>query len=463
MDFSELKYVYLIGIGGIGMSAVARYFKLMGKTVVGYDRTPTSLTSEMIREGISIHFNDDINNIPEEYLSDDSLHKTIVIYTPAVPNEHSELKLFRSLYYRVYKRSEILGFIAKNYICIAIAGTHGKTTITAMVAHIFINSGIDCTAFIGGITKNYNNNFLYSEKSKYIVVEADEYDRSFLKLNPHTVVISSVDADHLDIYGNKNEVDTAFNQFVQKIDPNGNLIIKSNLKVIVPESLSTASYSMKDKQSDYYALNITHKDSFYNFDVRLKNGETVNMSLNAPGLYNVENAVAAFATADICGIDSQKIVGALQSFTGIKRRFDYLINDKIVMIDDYAHHPNEIKACLTSVRDIYPDRRITGIFQPHLYTRTRDFADEFAESLDLLDNLLLLDIYPAREKPIENVSSILILDKMKLAGKKIIKKSDLPEILQNEEIDVLVIMGAGDIDQTLEPIKELLMRKYNIL
>ncbi|MFH2141939.1 MAG: UDP-N-acetylmuramate--L-alanine ligase [Bacteroidota bacterium] len=462
MDFSGLKYIYMIGVGGIGMSAIARYFKHSGKTVYGYDKTKTLLTDELIREGIDIHFNDDVSFIPEILLKDENIHETLVIYTPAISSDHKELQFFRSLYYSVFKRAEILGFITNKYRCIAVAGTHGKTTITAMIAHILKLTDEGCTAFIGGISKNYNTNFLFSDKPQYIVVEADEYDRSFLKLNPEIAVISSIDADHLDIYGTKNEVILAFNQFAEKIQLNGKLFIKSGLDVAVPETIQKYSYSVNDYNSDFYICKTQKLNQCYRFDVRKNTGEIYKIELKVPGLYNVENALVAFSVGMSIGLNPDIVIKGLESFSGIKRRFDYQINDKVIMIDDYAHHPREIRACLESVRDIYPDRRITGIFQPHLYSRTRDFADEFSESLNLLDNLILLDIYPAREIPLNNVTSKLIYDKVKIKNKKLILKSDLIDELDNQDIDVLVTMGAGDIDQLIEPIKQKLIIKYNI-
>jgi len=439
------------------MSALARYFKASGKNVAGYDRTQTLLTRELINSGINIHFKDDIELIPPGYLNKED---TLVIITPAIPDDHKELAYFRKKSFRLFKRSEVLGFIAGRKYNIAVSGTHGKTTVSTMIAHILNQSQAGCSAFLGGISKNFNSNLVYNEKSDYIITEADEFDRSFLRLFPHFTVITAIDADHLDIYGSKDELVRTFNQFANQTKKGGKILVKKGLKLSLKYDYEDYTYTLTN-DADFYARNITLNKGTYSFDVVTPTSIMKNMSLNHPGIVNVENAVAATAVSCLIGIDRETIKNALKTFNGIARRFDFIIKTKeLVYIDDYAHHPRELTAVIDSVKKLYPGKKVTGIFQPHLYSRTRDFADEFAESLNNLDELILLDIYPARELPIKNVTSKIIYDKVKLPDKKLCSKNDLLGILKNRKFEVLLTLGAGDIDQYVEPIKMMLANNY---
>jgi len=457
--FENIKNVYLIGIGGIGMSAIARYFKSLNKSVAGYDKTSSTLILSLISEDISIHFDDNTNLIPESFIKQKS--NTIIIYTPAIPNEHSELNYFINNSFQIYKRSEILGIITEPMTTIAVAGSHGKTTISTLIAHIFKQSKKDCNAFLGGISKNYKTNLLLSDNSNYAIVEADEFDRSFLQLSPFAAVITAIDADHLDIYFSKEELIKSFNLFAKKLQPNGFLLLKNTLVNTIEKNdkIKIFTYSLNLK-SDFYANNIKIINGLYNFDIVTPNKTIENLNLGIPGLVNVENAVAAVSIAYLFGIEENIIRESLQNFKGIIRRFDYQIkNNDLIFIDDYAHHPEEIKATINSIKEIYPDKKITGIFQPHLFSRTRDLAEEFANSLELLDRLVLLDIYPARELPIEGISSKIILDKVNIENKSICSKNELFNLLKNDDIDILLTLGAGDIDSLVEPIKNILLNK----
>ena len=441
------------------MSAIARYFNTLGKKVAGFDRTATLLTQQLMEEGMDIHFIEDLNFIPQEYF--EVRNDTIIIYTPAIPESNIELKYFRKIEHNIYKRSEVLGLITQKTNAIAVAGTHGKTTISTITSLLLKESGVDCTAFLGGISKNYDNNLLLSEKSNYVVVEADEFDRSFLRLSPTMAIISSCDADHLDIYGDKEEIEKAFNEFITKIKPGGTLIIKAglNLDYEANKDINVFTYSF-DGPSDYYARDVMLSHDFYIFDIVTPTMVIKNLSISLTGLMNIENAVAAVAIAQQLGIPENKINKALYQFKGIKRRFDFQIkNRNTVFIDDYAHHPEELKATITSARDLFPGKRLTGVFQPHLYTRTRDFAEDFAKSLSLLDELILLDIYPAREEPIKGVTSELIFDKVELDDKILCRKDELVDLLDQTELEVLITMGAGDIDKLVGTIKKMLLVK----
>lgn len=469
LNLSEIKYVYLLGMGGIGMSALARYFNAQGKKVSGYDKTPTPLTDAMISEGINIHFDDNINFFRLQTINY-HLPTILIIYTPAIPKDQKEFIYFKDNGYLLKKRSEILGMITKESFTIAVAGTHGKTTTTAMITHILKYSGIDCTAFVGGIMTNYNTNILIGKWSgtesqwnrnqksgtkNIIVVEADEYDRSFLTLHPDIAVITSMDADHLDIYGEKENLVESFNLFAKQVKENGTLIHKKNLPVKKIHR-ETIDYSVKRK-ADYNADNINVRDGNFVYDA----GKIKDISLAVPGRHNVENSLAAIAVAQKMGISGIKIKSAIESFKGVKRRFEYIIKNKeIIFIDDYAHHPEELKACISAAKELYPEKKITGIFQPHLFSRTRDFADEFARSLELLDELILLDIYPAREVPLEGVDSKMLLDKIRSGNKILCKKNDLVNLLSKKNIEVLITLGAGDIDALVRPISETLQAKY---
>ena len=453
------------------MSALARYFNAMGKSVSGYDKTKTTLTDELVAEGIEVHFDDKVDSIKSEIRGQKA--DVLVVWTPAIPKDHSELKFFQKNDYILKKRSEVLGMITEQTFTIAVAGTHGKTTTSSLIAHILKSSEVDCTAFLGGITQNYGTNLLLSERLKkkkskikpITVVEADEYDRSFLTLHPDIAVITSVDADHLDIYGDQKQMHESYSQFANQVKDGGVLIIKKGIdKVLVLEknSKKVVTYSLH-QSSDYYARKIGIKKGEYIFDVVTPEQAIRGMLLGIPGKHNVENAVAAVAVAQQMNVFSGNIKNALSSFKGVKRRFEYHIKTKdLVYIDDYAHHPEELRACISAVKEMYPSKKITGIFQPHLFTRTRDFVNEFARSLELLDELILLDIYPAREKPIEGVTSEMLLEKVRTKNKKLVLKKELVQELKGRELEVLVTLGAGDIDALVEPItKELMTRTKN--
>ncbi len=455
MVIKDVHNVYFLGIGGIGMSAIARYFNTIGKNVAGYDKASKSLTNDLLNEGIHIHFDDDITQIPDEFKNKEN---TLIIYTPAIPNSHKELNYFHDQKFEIKKRSEILGILTEEKKCIAIAGTHGKTTITTMIAHLMKQSRVGCTAFLGGISKNYNTNLLVDTDSRYVVVEADEFDKSFLQLKPNHAIITAVDADHLDIYSNENDLKDTFKQFINQIKPGGNLLIKSNLDFTAPhrDDIEIYTYSLKDNNSSFRAENIRIENGLYIFDFIGIKGRINGLKLQFPGLLNVENAIAAIAMATISGVHNDEIYNSLSKFNGIQRRFDYQISsDDFIYIDDYAHHPEELKASIESAKKLFKNKKITGIFQPHLYTRTRDFAKEFAESLELLDEIILLDIYPAREEPIPGITSEVIYKKIKNKNKILCTKTELFRVLENKNPEILITLGAGDIDELVEPIKEL--------
>lgn len=455
---NNIHNIYLIGIGGIGMSALARYFKHLGKNVAGYDRTPTELTSLLETEGINIHFEDNINLIPPQFIDPFEKENTLIVYTPAVPANHSELTFFKKTGYVIKKRSEVLGMIIQDKKGIAVAGTHGKTTVSTMISHILKKSSTDCSAFLGGISKNYNTNLLLSSASENVVVEADEYDRSFLQLNPQIAVITSVDADHLDIYGNIEELRKAFTQFTSKIQKGGTLVVKSGIDILLYNGHFYHKYTYSlNSDTDFFARNIRIENHRYIFDLVTPLGNNIkNITLGIPGLVNVENAVAALAVGYIIGVSENSLREAMITFEGCKRRFDVQIDSKkIIYIDDYAHHPEELKAIINSVKELYPDKKITGIFQPHLYSRTRDLAEEFAISLSLLDEVVLLDIYPARELPIENISSEIIFNNISQKNKTLCTKEQLLEVMKTKKPEVLITMGAGDIDRFVEPLKKM--------
>ncbi|MDR2383324.1 MAG: UDP-N-acetylmuramate--L-alanine ligase [Prevotellaceae bacterium] len=450
------RKAYFIGIGGIGMSAIARFCKHEGYEVAGYDKTPSDLTGELQNEGMDIHFDDCVTAIPEQFRNKD----TLVVYTPAIPDNSIEFNYFRDIGNEPLKRSAVLGTIAKDKKVLAVAGTHGKTTTSTLLAYIMTVATEGCTAFLGGVSKNFNNNFVLS-KSKWLVAEADEYDRSFLQLYPHIAIVTAADADHLDIYGTEKEMKRAFGDFVSQIDSDGVLILKKGTNIPLDKlSCKVFSYSYEDKEADIYAFNIEPKQGFFKFDVYTPAGTIDNCTLSLPGWVNIENAVAAAAASILAGAGIDKIREALTAFAGVKRRFDIRVNTpEHVYIDDYAHHPEELKAAITSVRQMFAGRKITGIFQPHLYTRTRDFAAGFAESLDLLDELILLDIYPARELPIEGVTSGIIFEKVRIKNKTLCAKENLMNMLAGKEIDLLITLGAGDIDRFVDPITKLLTGK----
>jgi UDP-N-acetylmuramate--alanine ligase len=457
--------VYFIGIGGIGMSALARYFLSKGFAVSGYDKTETALTKELIKEGIAIHYTEDVEAIPKEV--------SLVVYTPAVPKNHAELVYYQMGDYKVVKRSDVLGAISAGSFNICIGGTHGKTTITTMVAHILRHSGYGCNAFLGGIAANYGTNF-WSSNNNVSVIEADEYDRSFLKLSPDIAIITSMDADHLDIYGDEQTMQDAFVQFGSKVKEGGLLISKFGLKRMKETGVERRwSYSLQNEAADVFGTNIKIKEGGYVFDVHLTDTVLSKVDLRIGGMHNVENAIAAIAVAHSLKIDDDKIKAALADFKGVRRRFEYIIPPQSqmeggyvqpVLVDDYAHHPEELNALLKSVRSLFPQRVVTVIFQPHLFSRTRDFADGFAEVLSIADRVILLPIYPARELPIDGVSSEMILKKIDREDKQVLSKEVFLEWMKthasemNKEFgEVIVMAGAGDIDTLVQPVKEIIM------
>lgn len=447
------KNIYFIGIGGIGMSAIARYYKFKGLAVSGYDRTPSGLTAELEAEGIPVHYDDRPDLIPEDVAS------TLVVYTPAVPETLGELKAVREKGYKVIKRSRMLGEITQGQKCLAVAGTHGKTTTSTLAAHIFTDSSAGCSAFLGGISKNYKTNLLVS-MNPVVVAEADEFDRSFLQLHPHTAVITAMDADHLDIYGDLEHYRQAFRDFAAQTD--GFLIVKYGLPISredTPAELMTYSYN--DPRADFHARNITTDSLGHcSFDLVWGGGVIENIRCGVPGWLNVENSVAAAAICLMNGISPEAVKHAISTFQGVSRRLDVHINTpRLTYLDDYAHHPRELSSAISSIRQMFPGRKVTAIFQPHLYTRTRDFAAEFAQSLSAVDSLVLLDIYPAREEPIPGVTSEIIFDNVTAPEKVLLRKEELMSWLEKEPVDVLVTFGAGNIDRFIEPITELLRKR----
>ena len=434
------------------MSALARYFNSRSVKVSGYDKTETVLTKQLVAEGIHIHYEDNVSLIDKQ--------ATLIVYTPAVPKDHKEYNYFLDHGYTVLKRSEVLGMITKNSYSICVAGTHGKTTTSSMIAHILRHSEFGCNAFLGGIASNYNTNFWSSNKN-VSVAEADEYDRSFLKLSPDIAVVTSMDADHLDIYGTAKNLEDAFIEFTAKIKPGGLLISKYGLKrsneFKVPDNIS---YSLQNNKAGAAAENIKISDGSYQFDVRIKNEVVKDVLLNMGGMHNIENVVAAIVAAKHVGLTDEKIKYAVEAFRGVKRRFEYIIKEEgLVMIDDYAHHPEELRALINGAKELFPGKKCTVVFQPHLFSRTKDFADGFAEVLGIADELLLLPIYPARELPMEGVASEMIVERMKMKNVKVLSKEALlSEIVQNKT-ELLIVCGAGDIDTLVEPIKNILINK----
>lgn len=453
---NSYKNIYFIGIGGIGMSAIARYYKFKGCNVSGYDKTPSELTGELIAEGIGVHYEDNTDFIPKD------VENTLVVYTPAIPHDLKELLYVQEHGYTLLKRSKTLGEIAKGQRCLAVAGTHGKTTTSTLLAHIFTDSEVGCSAFLGGISKNYDTNLLVSHNPT-IVAEADEFDRSFLQLFPEIAVITAMDADHLDIYGDLKHVHEAFQAFAGQVS--GTVITKLGLDITPNHTKARIMrYSYNDPRADFYADNLRKDEcGYFTFNLKYPDGVIKDCRVGIPGWVNVENAVAASAIALVYGIDPEAIRHALGTFLGVKRRFDIHVNRPgCAYIDDYAHHPNEISTAISSMRDIFPGRRLTAIFQPHLYTRTRDFADEFAKALSAVDKLILLDIYPAREEPIPGVSSRLIFDKVTAPEKVLLKKEMLMKYLEDEKIDTLITFGAGNIDRFIPQITEMLSSQIQL-
>lgn len=445
------KNVYFLGIGGIGMSALARYFKRKGACVSGYDRTCTFLTDQLSEEGIRIHYEEDTGKIPAD--------TDLVIYTPAIPSDHKELIFLRQAGKKMMKRSEALGMIASDYKVIAVAGTHGKTTTSSMITCILSKGGIKLMAFIGGIAGNFKTNFIYNEDAEYMIVEADEYDRSFLTLYPHIAVVTSMDADHLDVYGKKEMLTDSFMKFCEQLQPGGTLMIRKNLPFPVSLFSRAKTYSAVS-HADFFAVNIKKLKDKMAFDLISGEEHIYDITLGVPGRHNVENATVAAAVACLMGVDPNVIRDALAGFIGVQRRFEFRINSpELVYIDDYAHHPLELDAFIGAVKEMYPGKRVTGIFQPHLYSRTKDFADEFADCLSVLDELILLDIYPARELPIKGINSQFVLEKVRMENKKLMSKEELLQYINEQEFEILLTMGAGDIDQLTGPIEKCLKSK----
>ena len=461
MTLNKYDSIYFLGIGGIGMSALARWFKRSGKKIGGYDRTPTPLTHELIEEGMEIHFEDKIEMIPG-YVNNT---RTLVILTPAMPKNHVEWNYLKDNGFTIMKRSEVLGLITKDYKTIAVAGTHGKTTTSSLISHILKTAGMDMVGFLGGITTNYESNLVMNGRigpETWAVVEADEFDRSFLRLFPHTAVVTSADADHLDIYGDHAAMIDSFKQFIGQVAKDGEIVIHESVHYLTKDitGIDISTYGMSRGQ--FFAGNITASGGFFEFDLLTESKKIEKVQLGVPGFHNMENAIAASIVAMKLGIDEPTLRKALASFRGVKRRFEYIIKHKnLVFIDDYAHHPTEIEAFLKSLKAIYPGKKITVIFQPHLFTRTRDFAEGFSKSLSLADELLLMDIYPAREEPIPGVTSDMLFKDITSPVKMRCNKTDVLEKLEDLDLEVVATVGAGDIDTFVNPIKELLTRKYN--
>ncbi len=445
--------IYFIGIGGIGMSNLARFFLSKNKGVAGYDRVSTQLTKLLEEEGAAIHYKDDVQSVPKQFMD---AQTTLVVYTPAVPSTHTELVYFQENNFAIMKRAQVLGEITKLSNAICCAGTHGKTTVSTMAAHILRQSKVDCSAFLGGILKNYKSNLLLSDNSNITVVEADEYDRSFHWLSPWIAIITSANPDHLDIYHNAANYRESFEKFTSLIREDGYLIMKENIPVTPKCHPSVKQYSYSLSSGDFHAENIRIGNGALLFDFVYPKGKINDVELGVPVLINVENAIAAGAAAWLSGVEPEEIKSALLGYMGARRRFDIRCKtDKMVLIDDYAHHPDEVEASISSIRKLYDNKKITGIFQPHLYSRTRDFADAFADSLSLLDELILLDIYPAREEPIEGVTSQIIFDKVTIKNKTMCSKDDVLDLLKKKQREVVVTIGAGDIETLLPEIEKL--------
>lgn len=448
INIDQIKNVFLIGIGGIGMSGLARYFQNQGRFVSGYDKTETELTKKLMSEGMTIIYDDEPSLLPENIV--ELTLETLIIYTPAIPSDSAILNFLKSQGHILHKRAEVLGLLSQSKYTIAVAGTHGKTTTSSMIAHILTDSGFYCSAFLGGIASNYHTNMLISD-SNLLVVEADEYDRSFLTLHPDIAIVTSTDADHLDIYDNRDRLIESFQLFVEQTTEKGTRIIRKGLSL--PTDISYA----QGEKADVYASDTRIIDGEFYFDYHHGNEVISDLHLGIPGNHNVENAVAAITAARLLGIPAEKIRKALSNFLGVKRRFEYIVKgDKNIYIDDYAHHPAELKAFFTAVKSLYPKKKLTAVFQPHLFTRTRDFVEDFAAALSLVDELVLMPIYPAREKPIEGVTSEWLLGKVTIQNKRILDQAGVEELVQKEMPELIVTVGAGNIDRLVNPIKELL-------
>lgn len=445
-NLSNIKTFYFVGIGGIGMSALARYFKMQGKAVFGYDKTVTDLTKELVVEGIPITFIDEVSEIQQEVIANKNV---LVVYTPAIPKGSKILNYFNVENFYIVKRAELLGEVSKNTLCLAVAGTHGKTTTSAILGHLLAECNMPVTAFLGGIAENYNSNFIY-KGSEITVVEADEFDRSFLQLRPDISCITSMDADHLDIYGDASEIENAFRTFANLVEKKDHVLIKKDLHL---EGMTVAV----QENADYEAQHVRIKDGAYLFDLKTPNGILENLTFNLPGHHNLTNAIMAIGMAILAGAPIDGLPNALSSFRGVKRRFSYKIkNEKLVLIDDYAHHPTEIDALFQAVEEMYPNDRKQIVFQPHLFSRTRDFAEGFAKSLSQFDEVVLLDIYPAREEPIEGITSEWLLNMIDNTHKKVVFKSALPEVLSASKCRVKLLVGAGDIGVEVSSLTKIL-------
>ena len=455
---TEYSSVYFIGIGGIGMSAIARYYLQRGLVVGGYDKTPSALTRELEKEGAIIHYEDDVQQIPTACKDGTS---TLVIYTPAIPSDHSELQYFIANHFDLQKRAQVLGTLTHNHKGLCVAGTHGKTTTSSMTAHLLHQSHIDCNAFLGGITKNYGTNYILAPESDYVVIEADEFDRSFHWLSPFATVITATDPDHLDIYGTEEAYLESFRHYTELIQPGGCLVIHEGLKMRTNVQAGVTTYTYSREHGDFHAANVRIGNGEITFDLMSPLGNIEDISLGVPVSVNIENGIAAMALAQIAGVNPDEIRRGMASFSGVERRFDFRVKtEKVAYLSDYAHHPEELRACIQSIREVYAGRRIVGIFQPHLYTRTRDFYREFADALSLLDEVILTEIYPAREQPIPGVTSQLILDNLKPSVKRrLICKADVVEVVRQTQFDVLMTLGAGNLEdysgQIAEAVKEM--------
>ena len=451
--FEQVRHIYFLGIGGIGMSALAKYFHGRGIRVSGYDKTPGEITDELIAAGMSVHFDDDINKVPGDI--------DLVVITPAIPADHQEWRFLRERGLPIKKRAEVLGMISRDSVCLAVAGTHGKTTTTTMLTHLLRSSGVNCTAFLGGIAANYNTNYVAGEPG-LVVVEADEYDRSFLHLTPAGAILTAIDADHLDIYGDHAQVKESYKAFTERIKKDGLLILKHGLDPGITENfrarVQVRNYGIERSLNS--ASNIRVKGGAFVFDYKGERETILELELSVPGRHNVENATAAITLALEFGATAEGVKKGIQTFRGVHRRFEYALkNEHNIVIDDYAHHPEELKAAITAARELYPDKKLTGVFQPHLFSRTRDFADQFARSLELLDVVVLLDIYPARELPIAGVTSQMLLDKITGTSKALSSKQELVAYIEKQDPEVVLMMGAGDIDRLVKPVAEALNRK----
>lgn len=457
MEIKDIKAVYFIGAGGIGMSAIARFFLRKGMVVAGYDKTSTTLTEQLEQEGMLIHYEENIDEIPHACKNKQSC---LVIYTPAVPNDHKELEFFRSQGYEIQKRAQVLGTLTHSHKGLCFAGTHGKTTTSTMCAHIMHQSHLDCNAFLGGISKNYHSNYILSDTSDYIVIEADEFDRSFHWLRPWMSVITATDADHLDIYGTKEAYLESFRHYTTLINSEGALIIHKDIELVPEVQQGVKIYNYSRESGDFHAENIKIENGHISFDFISPIENVTNIELGQPIPINIENGIAAMAMAQLNGCTAEELRYGMSTYHGVERRFDFKINDEHhVLLSDYAHHPKEIDQSIKSLREVYKDRKLTAIFQPHLYTRTRDFYKEFAEALSQLDEVILTDIYPARELPIPGVTAELIYNELTCNEKSLVHKEDVLDVLKQRDFDVLVVLGAGDLDNLVPEMAKIIENK----